>query len=162
MAQTLFTIGIYGTTEAGFFESLVHHGISDFVDVRRRRGLRGHEYSYGNATFLENRLKGLGIRYVHRIELSPTDEVRELQKEADAETHTATRQRTELSPEFAKRYEAEVLRHFDPDAFLKEFPLDAKIVLFCVEGHPRACHRSLLADRISERLGAAWKDITPT
>src|SRR5579863_7182697 len=112
MKRELFTIGIYGTSESSFFDALVASGITDFVDVRHRRGLRGHEYSYGNAGALQKRLAELGIRYVHHIELSPSDETRGLQMAADAAGHVSGRHRTTLDPAFAARYESEVLSHF--------------------------------------------------
>jgi len=46
---TLYTIGIYGFSEAEFFHRLVEAGIGTFIDIRRRRGVRGQEYSFANA-----------------------------------------------------------------------------------------------------------------
>ncbi|AIE83709.1 DUF488 domain-containing protein [Fimbriimonas ginsengisoli] len=158
--QQIFTIGVYGTTEALFFESLVSHGVTHFVDVRRRRGLRGHEYAYGNSNALQARLATLGIEYVHRIDLSPTDEIRTAQLVVDAASGTSQRAREHLSDEFVERYRSQVLAGFDANRFLGEFPEDARLVLFCVEGHPDACHRSILATEIETQSGRSWRDIT--
>lgn len=161
MTRQFFTIGVYGTTESSFFNALAEHGITHFVDIRRRRGMRGSQYAYANASALQKKLKDLGIEYVHHLELSPTKEVREAQKAVDAAVGTTKTTRTELGYEFVRRYQSECLSHFDSKEFLDQFPAGAKLVLFCVEKQPQACHRSLLAERIQADSGVAWRDITP-
>ncbi|MFQ3611480.1 MAG: DUF488 domain-containing protein [Fimbriimonadales bacterium] len=159
--KELFTIGVYGTSETSFFEALRRHGITHFIDVRRRRGMRGMQYAYVNRSRLENKLQGLGIEYRHYINLAPTKETRQVQKAMDTTQQVKKSERTELDPHFVQRYESECLANFDAQAFLSEFPEGARIVLFCVEGHPDACHRSLIARRIEVETGLRWRDITP-
>lgn len=161
MSRTLSTIGVYGTTESSFFRSLVDNGVTHFVDVRRRRGMRGSQYAYANASALQQKLKELGIEYLHFLDLSPTKEIREAQKAVDAAVGTTKTARIELGSEFVRRYESECLSQFDAKEFLSRFPQSARIVLFCVEKQPQACHRSLLAKRIESESGLAWSDITP-
>lgn len=161
MSRTLSTIGVYGTTESNFFRSLVENGVTHFVDVRRRRGMRGSQYAYANASALQQKLKELGIEYLHFLDLSPTKEIREAQKAVDAAVGTTKSARVEHGAEFVRRYESECLSRFDSKEFLERFPVDARIVLFCVEKQPQACHRSLLAKRIASESGVAWRDITP-
>lgn len=161
MSRQLFTIGVYGTTESSFFNALVEHGITHFVDVRRRRGMRGSQYAYANASALQKKLRELGIHYVHHLELSPTKEIRETQKAVDAAVGTTKTARTELGSEFVRRYQSECLAQFDSKEFLDRFPTSAKLALFCVENQPQACHRSLLAERIQSDSGVEWRDITP-
>ena len=65
----------------------------------------------------------------------------------------ARRQRTTLGPAFIAAYERDMLAHLDPAALRADLPPDAAVIaLMCVERAPAACHRSLLADRLS----AAW------
>jgi uncharacterized protein (DUF488 family) len=161
MSRTLSTIGAYGTTESSFFKSLVDNGVTHFVDIRRRRGMRGSQYAYANASALQQKLKELGIEYLHFLELSPTKEIREAQKAVDAAVGTTKSTRIELGSEFMRRYESECLSQFDAKEFLVQFPQGAHIVLFCVEKQPQACHRSLLAKCIESESGVAWRDITP-
>ena len=161
MTKQVFTIGVYGTSKGSFFRSLMDNGVTHFVDVRRRRGMRGSQYAYANASALQRKLKELGIEYVHFLDLSPTKEIREAQKAVDAAVGTTKSARVELGAEFVRRYESECLSRFDSKEFLKRFPVDARIVLFCVEKQPQACHRSLLAKRIESEAGVAWRDITP-
>lgn len=161
MIRQVFTIGVYGTTQESFFRSLADHGVTHFVDVRRRRGMRGSQYAYANASALQKKLRELGIEYVHHLELSPTKEIREAQRAVDAAAGTTKMARTELGSEFVRRYETECLGHFDAAAFLGAFPENANLALFCVEKQPQACHRSLLAMRIEQATGLDWRDITP-
>ena len=155
------TIGVYGTTEASFFEALTQAGVSDFVDIRRRRGMRGKQYAYANATYLANKLKELGIRYHHVIDLAPSPELRSVQKNQDSDEGTSKRDRSQLSDAFVNGYHEECLAAFDLNAFLETFPASAKLALFCVERAPEACHRSIVAATLSERHQLSVRDITP-
>jgi len=161
MARQIATIGVYGTSSQSFFDALRRFGATHFVDIRRRRGLRGSQYSYANATALQEHLKKLGIAYTHELDLSPTPEIREVQKNADALGGEAKQSRTSLSPAFVDRFKRERLGPFDVRQFLERFPDDARIVFFCVERTPEACHRSIVADAVADEEGAGWSDITP-
>ena len=86
--HTVFTIGVYGSTEESFFGALVENEIDLFIDIRARRGMRGSKYSYVNSTVLQAKLRKLGIYYAHLKELSPTKKIRALQWQADKEDQT--------------------------------------------------------------------------
>lgn len=159
MARVL-TIGAYGWSEATFFPALQSAGVHTFCDIRRRRGVRGPEYAFANAGRLQTRLTELGIAYVHRLDLAPSDSLRQAQARADAEHRTARRSRAELTPEFAAAFENEVLTGFDPVAFLADLAQAGPVVLFCVEREPRACHRGLVAARLAA-AGATVTHLTP-
>lgn len=160
-ALAIATIGVYGTTRESFFGALREFGATHFVDIRRRRGLRGHEYAYANATALQSELSALGIAYVHELRLAASNEARSAQIAVDKATDAGQRSRASLSPEFAARYRSECLEGFDVAEFMAQFPPCAKIVLFCVERSPDACHRSLAAEHIAVFCGVPWRDITP-
>jgi uncharacterized protein (DUF488 family) len=156
----VLTIGAYGWHEADFYAALQDGSVATFCDVRRRRGVRGHEYAFANAGRLQRRLDELGIAYVHRLDLAPSDELRATLAEADKAAHVRRRDRTELTPEFVRAYEAECLDDFDAKAFLAEHASQEPVVLFCVERVPTACHRGLIAARLAE-AGATVRHLTP-
>ncbi|MBS4031080.1 MAG: DUF488 family protein [Clostridiales bacterium] len=62
---------------------LQNNNIDLFIDIRIRRGMRGSKYSFVNSTYLQKKLKMLGVDYLHCKELAPTDEIRALQKGED-------------------------------------------------------------------------------
>jgi uncharacterized protein (DUF488 family) len=162
MKPDIVTIGVYGFDEEGFFHALQEARVDTFCDVRRRRGLRGSEYAFANSKRLQARLKELGIRYIHRKDLSPSNELRQRQNAADEASKTKKRQRSHLSPSFVKGYRQEVLNEFDSEQFLHDLEAEARVVaLFCVERDPTACHRSLLAARLEEELGITVTHLTP-
>jgi len=162
MKPEIITIGVYGFDEDAFFQALVDANVDLFVDIRQRRGLRGPLYAFANSQRLQARLAGLGIRYLHRKDLAPTPAVRAIEKEADKTSKIAKRERQILSSAFRAAYRSEVLAHFDPQSLLDDLQAgEHVIVLFCVERAPRACHRSLVADKLARTLQLKVTHITP-
>ncbi len=157
----VYTIGVIGYDADGFFRALQEAGVDTLIDIRRRRAVRGREYAFANSQRLQARLAELGIGYLHRLDLAPTDNIRAMQHAADEAAHVATRQRAALSPAFAAAYEREVLAGFDPQALADALPAGATVALLCVEREPAACHRSLVAARLAEALGVAVAHLTP-
>lgn len=78
-----FTIGVYNSTEKEFFDKLVDNRIDTFCDIRQRRGVRGSQYMFVNSKRLQTKLSDLDIKYCHILDLAPSTDIRELQKEAD-------------------------------------------------------------------------------
>jgi uncharacterized protein (DUF488 family) len=158
----VLTIGAYGYNNATFRDALANSGIDTFVDIRRRRGVRGSEYAFANSTHLQALLAELGIPYLHRPDLAPSDDIRRAQASAAAAEGIAYRQRDSLSDPFIAAYEREILDGFDSEAFVESIgPGVESIVLFCVERLPQACHRSLLAVRLERDLGANVEHLVP-
>jgi uncharacterized protein (DUF488 family) len=156
------TIGVYGTSEAAFFQSLQEAGVDTFCDIRWRRGVRGSEYAFVNSARLQKRLTELGIRYLHFRDLAPPPALRKRQTDADKAEGTSKRQRTALGELFIAGYREECLSRFDSRQFLERLGSEAKTVaLFCVEREPAACHRSLLADRLQQDLGIEVVHLLP-
>jgi len=149
MADVL-TIGAFGWSEAGFFAALQEAHVGLFCDVRRRRGVRGPAYAFVNSARLQARLAEIGIPYVHRLDLAPSEHVRCVQAEADAREGIAKRARSRLGDAFVAAYTAEHLASFDARAFLDETADKRPVCLFCVEREPAACHRSLLAAALED------------
>ena len=162
MKIKIITIGVYGFDESSFFEALRKAGVDTFCDIRSRRGVRGRTYAFANSMRLQARLAELGIRYIYRKDLGPTKVVREKQAAADKATKTTKRKRTELGEAFIEAYHTECLDAFDPQSLLDELESDAKVVaLFCVEAAPAACHRSLVAAKLSKTFNLEVEDILP-
>ncbi len=173
----IYTLGVYGYTEEEFFGALEDYKIDLFIDIRARRGMRGARYKFVNSTYLQNRLRELRIGYAHLKELAPTPRIRGLQDEADNEQRLERRSdRQHLCDAYVREYKRDVLRRwkqkperkFYAEAALAKASemagaLNGRVVfrpaLFCVEGQPRACHRSLVADEFRRQLGVDVEDI---
>ncbi len=155
------TIGVYGFTAETFVEALRQAGVGTLIDVRQRRGVRGSEYAWANAQRLQEALAEAGIGYRHHKELAPTTELRRLQYREDARLGAGKRSRVELAREYRERYLEEILDEVDLSAFLAELPADTTSALLCVERDPEACHRSLIADRLTAEHGVPVVHLTP-
>ena len=88
MKPKIVTIGVYGFDEDSFFDALHKARVDTFCDIRSRRGVRGSIYAFANSLRLQARLADLGIRYLHRKDLAPTQAVRDRQAAADKATKT--------------------------------------------------------------------------
>ncbi len=113
------TIGVYGFTQASFFEALQQAAVDTFCDIRWRRGVRGSEYAFVNSARLQKRLSELGIRYLHFRELAPSPALRQRQAEADKAQGTTKRKRTVLGEVFVSGYREERLSLFDSQKFVE-------------------------------------------
>ncbi len=149
-----FTIGVYNSTEQEYFNKLTENRIDTFCDIRQRRGVRGAKYAFVNSNRLQEKLNKLDIKYGHVLDLAPTTDIRDLQKEADAQLGELKRDRNKLGKVFTIAYKDRILSNFDFDSFADK--LDEvganRVVLFCVEENPEACHRSIVTDKL-EKLG---------
>jgi uncharacterized protein (DUF488 family) len=157
----LATIGVYGFDAAAFIAALREADVRVLLDVRQRRGVRGREYAWANATRLQAALAEAGIDYLHVKELAPTTELRQLQYAADARAGVGKRSRSELAPEYVERYTREILDPVGVDPVLDALPADGRAALLCVERDPEACHRSLIAARVADDHGVAVEHLRP-
>lgn len=148
-----FTVGVYGATEGSFFTKLTDSNIDTFCDIRQRRGVRGAKYAFVNSQKLQEKLLDLDVRYTHVKALAPTKEIRDLQKRADQKNGVLKRERGELGNVFIDEYKNDILSKFDFDFFLESLERMGadRVVLFCVEECHKACHRSIVADRLKEK-----------
>jgi uncharacterized protein (DUF488 family) len=160
-ALQVATIGVYGFSLESFLGALRAADVRMLLDVRQRRGVRGSEYAWANSQRLQAALAEAGIAYQHRPELAPTTELRQLQYAEDDRHGVGKRSRTELAPEYRKRYTAEILNVADLGAVVASLPSDGAAALLCVERDPEACHRSLVAERLAAEHGAAVTHLRP-
>lgn len=155
------TIGVYGFDRDSFLEALRGAGVVSLLDVRQRRGVRGPEYAWANARRLQAALADAGVAYQHHKELAPTTELRALQYREDDRLGVGKRSRSELAPEYARRYVEEILDRVDLGPIAESLPTEGASALLCVERDPEACHRSLVAERLAARHGVAVTHIRP-
>jgi uncharacterized protein (DUF488 family) len=152
---------VYGFTAEEFLAALRAAGVTQLLDVRQRRGVRGAEYAWANAKRLQAALEEAGVEYRHHPELAPTTELRRLQYAEDDRRGVGKRSRSELAPAYRDRYTAEILDRADLSAVVDELPAEGAAALFCVERDPEACHRSLIAARLAAEHGLSVEHLRP-
>lgn len=157
----IVTIGVYGYDAASFRTALEQANVDIFVDTRRRRGVRGPQYAFANSQRLQGLLAGLGIGYVHRLDLAPSNETRRIQEQADHAAGILRRDRDCLAPAYIEAYRRDVLHSLDSRALVASLGNPESLLIFCVERTPDACHRSLLAAKLADDLDAPVEHIVP-
>ena len=155
------TIGVYGFTAERFLSALREADVRQLLDVRQRRGVRGSEYSWANSRRLQTALARAGVEYRHHPELAPTTELRHVQYREDDRLGEGKRSRTHLADEYREGYLREILDRVDLAPIVEEMPNAGRAALFCVERDPEACHRSIVADRLSREYGVAVRHLRP-
>lgn len=157
----IYTIGVYNSTKDSFFQKLKDNHIDVFLDIRRRRGVRGTKYTYVNSTALQKQLLNMGIRYEHILDLAPTLEIRKAQWLDDANNGETKKSRSVLGSLFIQRYKQQVLGCFDDQAFMNHLKVinAQNVVLFCVEENAQACHRSIVAEFLNNKYNIPYINI---
>jgi uncharacterized protein (DUF488 family) len=155
------TIGVYEFDGASFVRALDAAGVTQLIDIRQRRGVRGAQYAWANSNRLQDRLAQARIGYEYHPELAPDTEMRHLQYRADAEQGVGKRSRQRLSPEYVRAYTEEILDLAPLEPLVRRLPVHGIAALLCVEATAEACHRSLVAQRLAERFGFEVIDIEP-
>ena len=145
-----YTIGVYNLTEELFFEKLTSNNIDIFCDIRQRRGVRGAKYKFVNSIWLQKKLNNLNIKYLYIKELAPTVDIRNIQKKTDKTVFESKHNRNQLGDAFIEKYKEIVINNYDFDYFINELKIikAEKVVLFCVEEKPNACHRSIVSEEL--------------
>ncbi len=148
-----YTIGVYNLTEELFFEKLTSNNIDIFCDIRQRRGVRGAKYKFVNSIWLQKKLNNLNIKYLYIKELAPTVDIRNIQKKTDKTVFESKHNRNQLGDAFIEKYKEIVINNYDFDYFINELKIikAEKVVLFCVEEKPNACHRSIVSEELSKK-----------
>lgn len=157
----LVTIGVHGFDATSFLDGLDRAEVDVLVDVRQRRGVRGPQYAWANATRLQVLLADADVGYLHVRELAPTTELRQLQYAADDRQGVGKRSRSTLDDEYVRRFTSEVLGAADLRPIIDELDRGRTPALLCVESEPAACHRSLVAARVASRTGVELVHVRP-
>jgi uncharacterized protein (DUF488 family) len=140
-------IGVYGHTLTTFLDALREANTDLLIDIRRFRGMRGPHYRWGNGAALQASLHNSGIQYKHVIELSPTRELRALQRQIDTQGGISKSDRVELSSTFVEGYRSQISPLITKD-FVSSLPTN--VAFLCVEKNANACHRSVLLQMLKE------------
>ncbi len=155
------TIGVYGFDGESFLRRLQQADVRLLLDVRQRRGVRGPDYAWANSRRLQAALALARIAYEHHPELAPTTELRHLQYAEDGRLGVGKRSRRELAAEYARRYTTEILNQADLKPLVSALPSSGTAALFCVERDAEACHRSLIAQRLTEQHRITVEHLRP-
>jgi uncharacterized protein (DUF488 family) len=155
------TIGVYEFDVTRFIDALDDAGVTKVLDIRQRRGVRGPQYAWANARRLQARLAEARIGYEHHPELAPDTELRHLQYREDDRQGVGKRSRVELAPEYVRQYTEEILDLVPLEPLVRRLPVHGIGALMCVEATARACHRSLVAQRLADRFGFEVVDLVP-
>lgn len=158
---TVATIGVYEFAAGTFLAALDGAGVTRVLDIRQRRGVRGSRYAWANAVRLQTLLAGADIAYEHHPEFAPDTELRHLQYREDERQGVGKRSRVVLAPEYVRRYTDEILDLVPIELLARRLPVHGLGALLCVEATAAACHRSLVAGRLAERLGYQVLDLEP-
>ena len=159
---TIATIGVYEFDAASFIRALDGAGVTQVLDIRQRRGVRGSEYAWANARRLQALLADARIGYEYHPELAPDTEMRQLQYRDDDRQGVGKRSRVRLAPEYVRAYTEEILDLAPLEPLVRRLPVPGIASLMCVEATAQACHRSLVAVRLAERFGFEVINLEPT
>lgn len=159
---TIATVGVYEFDASSFIRTLDSAAVTQVLDIRQRRGVRGPQYAWANALRLQALLADAHIGYAHHPELAPTTELRHLQYRDDDRQGVGKRSRVRLSPEYIHGYTEEILDHAPLKSLVERLPVHGIGALLCVEATAQACHRSLVAERLADRFGFEVIHLEPT
>jgi uncharacterized protein (DUF488 family) len=155
------TIGVYEFDAPSFIAALDEAGVTKVFDIRQRRGVRGARYAWANAQRLQRLLGDARIGYEYHPELAPDTELRHLQYRDDDRQGVGKRSRVRLAPDYIREYTEEILNLVPLEPLIGQLPVHGMGALLCVEATARACHRSLVAERLAERFGFEVTHIEP-
>lgn len=155
------TIGVYEFDAPSFIRALNGAGVTQVIDIRQRRGVRGPQYAWANARRLQTLLSGARIGYEHHPELAPDTEMRHLQYREDDRQGVGKRSRVRLSGDYIDAYTHEILDLVPLEPLVRRLPVHGIGALLCVEATAQACHRSLVAQRLADRFGFEIVDLEP-
>ena len=140
VTSALCSIGYEGRSVEGYFNALLHAGVSTLCDVRKNAFSR--KFGFSKAA-LERVCLDLDIRYAHMPELGiESDERQSLDGLADYERLFAKYERTVLP------VQADALERIA--AWVKSGEC---VALTCYERLPEYCHRTRVARAIEELIG---------
>lgn len=145
-APAVYTSGYEGLSVDGFLNRLIESGVQQLVDVRRNPIAR--RFGFHKST-LKRLCDSLDIAYFHLPELGiPSDMRKSLETQDDYERLFADYRQTTL--------ESEAVAIEGVIELVKSKPS----VLVCMEAKPQCCHRSHLANVVSNRSHLQVKHLT--
>jgi uncharacterized protein (DUF488 family) len=145
-APPLFTIGYEKATLADVLAALKGAKVELVVDTRAVAASRRAGFS---KRVLAASLEAEGIGYVHLRELGTPAEGRQAARAGDLPT---------LWRVYGEHLETAAARE-GLDALEALLRLERRVCLLCYERHPKACHRSRIAEIMHERTGVTTEDL---
>ena len=143
--QELSTIGYEGVSLDDFVGTLVAADVTVLADIRERAQSRRKGFS---KTALADRLRRVGIEYIHLRALGDPKPGREAARAGDI-------------AEFKRIYRG-VLQSKDARAGLERISTllaNDDVCLMCYEREYRLCHRAMVSDRLTALLGVPVKHL---
>jgi uncharacterized protein (DUF488 family) len=136
---SLFTIGFTQKSAQKFFDTLIQAGVRRVVDTRLNNvsQLAGFTKRPDLEYFLQ---KIANIEYIHLLDLAPTKEILDAYKKNGGDWQTYEKQFLQLITD------RQIEQTVSPDL------LDGACLL-CSEPTPHHCHRRLVAEYLSQKLG---------
>lgn len=135
----LYTIGFTQKTAQQFFDTLVTAGVTRVIDTRLNNvsQLSGFTKRNDLKYFLE---KIGGIKYIHILDFAPNKDIWDAYKKNNGDWETYEKKFLQLMSqrEIENKVSQELL---------------AGSCLLCSEAKPHHCHRRLVAEYLSEKLG---------
>ena len=135
---TLYTIGFQGKSVEEVLDKLKRNGVSLLLDIRENALSRKVGFSK-NA--LASSCEAAGIGYLHRRELGPPRPLRNRLKQ------------TGDYGMLMRKYSLYLKDHVDVLQEIAGLVEEKKICLFCFEHEHAQCHRSALAEKLTEMCG---------
>lgn len=147
-AAPVRTIGYQGSTPDAVFQTLAAAGVGLLVDVRavaasRRPGFSKRQLAAGAAA--------AGIGYLH---------LRGLGTPPDGRLAARAGRHAEMRRIFERHLETPAARA-ELDGLAELARRGPPLCLLCFERRPEHCHRRIVGERLTERLGVAVVDLTP-
>lgn len=134
--KEIFTIGYEGASLDDFLASLVLAGVRQVLDIRQIAQSRRRGFS---KTALSNALGSQGLEYSHLRQLGDPKPGREAARRGDID-------------QFKQIFEAHLSLSATQEALSQASELVQSVptALLCYERNPQHCHRSLVAQRLTE------------
>lgn len=145
----VLTMGYEAETVESFLAALRREGVDLLVDVRAAARSRRPGFA---KTRLAANLEEAGIEYLHLRGLGTPPDGRAAARAGD---HAEMRR---VFREHLRTPEAQT----DLEALSDIVRAGRRICLLCLEARPEHCHRSLVADALASRIGAAIVHLPPS
>lgn len=141
----IYTVGYQDQTIDGFLNGLIQNGIQRIIDVRRHPFSHKFGFSKGNLNLFSSRVQ---IDYFHFPTLGvPSSRRKSLENPAAFDG-------------LFSWYEKAILSEADPEVIqVSKLLQERPSALLCFEKAPSECHRSRLAEKLSESTGLPVIDL---
>ncbi len=139
--MTIYTMGFTQKSAEEFFGLIKRNSIDMLVDIRLNNQSQLAGFTKGRD--LEYFLKAIcGCKYDHMLPYAPTKEILDGYKKGSLSWD-----------EYEVQYNDLISRRGVEETFTKRYSKYNNVLLLCSEPTPECCHRRLLAEYLSNKLG---------